>query len=453
MRATVLIVDDDPGLCRALADRFEFWGHRPATAADGIAARAVLAKQAFDLVLLDLSMPGLSGLELLAALRADGCTSDVIVLTAHSSVEAAVEAVKLGAEDFLTKPTDFDLLQKTVDRCLDRRRLDRVARAATARSGGLVVGASTGMARLVATAERAAAAPTTLLIRGESGTGKQVLAEHVHAVSDRESGPFVHVNCVAISDDLVESTLFGHERGAFTGAVERKRGRLETAAGGTAFLDEIGDVSTGLQTKLLRFLETGEFERVGGNQTIHVDCRIVAATNRDLIAAVAAGEFREDLYYRLNVIELVIPPLRERPDDVEPLAHHFLDQLAGDLKRPGLEFAPDTLAALRTCRWPGNVRHLRNVVERMAVLSPGNVLTPELLPAEVTAAPDEAEVISSGLSYKEAVRLFKRSFVQRALAAAGGNQTRAAETLGLRRSYLNRLIHGFDEEPGDDGPT
>lgn len=448
MKASVLIVDDDPGLRRALADRFEFWGHRAETAVDGTDARSRLAAQAFDLVLLDLSMPGMSGLELLTVLRAEGCAADVIVLTAHGSVEAAVEAIKLGAEDFLAKPTDFDLLQKAVDRCLDRRRLDRVARASAAGSRGLVAGTSPAMAQLVATAERAAAAPTTLLIRGESGTGKQVLAEHIHAASDRAGGPFVHVNCVAISDDLVESTLFGHERGAFTGAVERKRGRLETAAGGTAFLDEIGDVSSSLQTKLLHFLETGSFERVGGNQTIHVDCRIVAATNRDLVAAVAAGEFREDLYYRLNVIELVIPPLRERPEDVEPLAAHFLERLAAELKRPDLVFAPATLAALRACRWPGNVRHLRNVVERMAVLAPGTQLTPDLLPAEVTTVPDDPALPMSGLPYKEAVLAFKKSYVLRALTAAGGNQTRAAEALGLRRSYLNRLIHGFD---GDDG--
>ncbi len=434
MKASVLIVDDDPGLRRALADRIEFWGHRAETAADGVAARSILANKAFDLILLDLSMPGMTGLELLTALRAEGCTADVIVLTAHGSVEAAVEAVKLGAEDFLTKPTDFDLLQKAVDRCLDRRRLDRVADAAAARTGGLVAGASAAMARLVATAEKAAAAPTTLLIRGESGTGKQVLAEHVHAVSERAGGPFVHVNCVAISDDLVESTLFGHERGAFTGAVERKLGRLETAAGGTAFLDEIGDVSASLQTKLLHFLETGAFERVGGNQTIHVDCRIVAATNRDLVAAVAAGDFREDLYYRLNVIELVIPPLRDRPEDIEPLAFHFLERLTGELKRPGLEFAPATLAALRACRWLGNVRHLRNVVERMAVLAPGMVLTPELLPAEVVAGPDGPALLESDLPYKEAVLAFKKAYVQRALATSGGNQTRAAEALGLRRS-------------------
>ncbi|MBE0567363.1 MAG: sigma-54-dependent Fis family transcriptional regulator [Krumholzibacteria bacterium] len=444
MRASVLIVDDDAGLRRALVDRFEFWGHRAEVAPDGEQALALARRQAFDIIILDLSMPGLAGLEVLDRLKRDGCGADVVVLTAHGSLEAAVDAVKGGAEDFLTKPTDFDLLRRTVDRCLDRRRLDHMAEAATAGAAGLVRGGNPAMQKLLAMAERAAAAPTTLLITGESGTGKQVLAEHIHAVSDRARGPFVYVNCVAISDSLIESTLFGHERGAFTGAVGRKAGRLELAAGGTAFLDEIGDISAELQAKLLHFLETGEFERVGGNQTVRVDCRIVAATNRDLPAAVAAGEFREDLYYRLNVIDLHLPPLRERPEDIEPLAEAFLARLAVDLKRPRLKFALATLTRLKAYHWPGNVRNLRNAVERMAVLAPGDVLTLDLLPVEVSAGPDDSTLQVSGLPYKEAVTAFKRHLVRRALAETGGNQTRAADVLGLRRSYLNRLIHSLE---------
>ena len=258
------------------------------------------------------------------------------------------------------------------------------------------------------------------------------------------------MNCVAISDNLIESTLFGHERGAFTGAVGRKAGRLELAAGGTAFLDEIGDISAELQAKLLHFLETGEFERVGSNQTVRVDCRIIAATNRDLPQAVAAGRFREDLYYRLNVIDLRLPPLRERPEDIEPLAEAFLRRFAAELKRPRLGFAPATLALLNACPWPGNVRNLRNAVERMAVLAPGDSLTPDLLPPEISAGPDGEALQVAGLPYKEAVRAFKKHLVRRALGETNGNQTKAAEVLGLGRAYLNRLIHSLELGPVED---
>ncbi|HPF69917.1 MAG TPA: sigma-54 dependent transcriptional regulator [Candidatus Krumholzibacteria bacterium] len=444
MKASLLIVDDSPDLLRALGDRCRHWGHEVTTAPDGEQALALAARQAFDLVILDLGLPGLSGLEVLERLKATDCSADVVVLTAHGSVQNAVEAVKRGAEDFLTKPADFDLLQRVVERCLERRRLARLALAAPAAGGGPVVGPSPAMRRVVETAERAALADTTVLLTGESGSGKQVMAEHIHAVSPRARGPFVYVNCVAISDDLIESTLFGHERGAFTGAVQRKAGRLEIATGGTAFLDEIGDISAGLQTKLLHFLEAGEFERVGGNQTVRVDCRLIAATNRDLAADVAAGRFREDLYYRLNVIALRVPPLRERAEDVPILAARFLARSAADLKRPRLHFAARTLDVMQAYAWPGNVRQLKNAVERMAVLAPEDALTPDLLPPEVLTGPTAPEVDEDNLGYREAVTACKRRLVLKALARTGGNQTRAAELLGLQRSYLNRLMKDLD---------
>jgi DNA-binding NtrC family response regulator len=440
MRASVLIVDDDPALRRALADRFLHWGHEPTTVADGIAALDLMQKQAFDLVLLDLAMPGLSGMEVLDRLREAECAADVVVLTAHGSVEKAVEAIKRGANDFLIKPADFALLQRVVERALDRRRLRRVNQALADQATRPILGPSAAMRELLAVAERAAAAETTVLLSGESGTGKQILAEHIHARSPRQGGPFVYVNCVAISDELIESTLFGHERGAFTGAVSRKTGRLEAAAGGTAFLDEIGDISAGLQTKLLHFLEAGDFERVGGNQTIRVDCRIIAATNQDLEQAVQAGRFREDLYYRLNVITLRLPPLRERPEDVPVLAQAFLERFGAELKREGLRFADRTLQIMQAYAWPGNVRQLKNAIERMAVLAPGPALTPDLLPPEILAGPDPAATDPTELPYKEALTEFKRRLVRRALARTGGNQTKAAELIGLQRSYLNRLM-------------
>jgi len=404
MKAAVLIVDDDAALRKALEDRFAFWGHTVETAADGEAALEIAARETFDLVLLDLSMPGLSGQEVLVRLRDAGCRADIVVLTAHGSVEKAVEALKLGADDFLTT----------------------------------VIGESPAMINLIAMAERAAQSETTVVLHGESGTGKGLVAEHVHRSSPRAGGPFVYVNCVAISDELIESTLFGHERGAFTGAVQRKDGRLEAANGGTAFLDEIGDISANLQTKLLHFLESGQFERVGGNQTVRVDCRIIAATNRDLRQEIDAGRFREDLYYRLNVISLEVPPLRERAGDIELLADVFLDRFAAELKRDPLRFAARTREIMHGYGWPGNVRQLKNAVERMAVLATSETLSPELLPPEVLSGDVAGE--PADLSFKEAVSAFKRRYLGEALARAGGNQTKAAEELDLQRSYLNRLL-------------
>jgi len=440
----VLVVDDDPALRRAMSDRFRFWGHDVTEAKDGGEAVALADAGRFDLVILDLSMPGLSGFEVLDRLVQIGSEAEKVVLTAHGSLEKAVEAMKRGADDFLAKPADFALLERIVARALDRRRLERANRAyeeEASRDKGLVRGTSPGMARLLETAERAAASDTTLLICGESGTGKQVLAEYVHRHSPRRTGPFVYVNCVAISDELIESTLFGHEKGAFTGAVGRKPGKVEAAAGGTAFLDEVGDISPKMQTKLLHFLETGEFERIGGSRTLSVDCRVIAATNRDLKEEVEEGRFRNDLYFRLNVIALPIPPLRERSEDIGVLAESFLGRYAQDLKREQLAFAPETLRHLAGYAWPGNVRQLRNAIERMAVLAPGDVLTPDLLPPEILdggGGRGEGELES--LPLKEAETEFRRRHIRRALERANGNQGAAARALGIQRTTLNQLM-------------
>lgn len=321
--ARVLIVDDDASLRRALRDRIAHWGHTVEEAAEGRQAIEKTARTTYDLVVLDLFMPGMTGMEVLREWKEGGFETPVVVLTAQGSVEAAVEAMRAGAEDFLQKPADFELLRRIVERSIERRRLLRQNRALAERldeSVGFVLGESPSMRSLLETAARAALANATILITEESGTGKQVIAEYIHRQSPRAAGPFIYVNCVALSDELIESTLFGHERGAFTGAVARKEGRLEAAAGGTAFLDEVGDVTPRLQAKLLHFLETGEFERVGGTRTLTVDCRIVAATNRDLPEAVRRGDFREDLFYRLNVVHLHVPSLRERREDIPPRA-------------------------------------------------------------------------------------------------------------------------------------
>ena len=450
LKAKVLIVDDDEGLRLALKDRFEFWGCRVSTAAEGTEALAAAAKCAFDLILLDLSMPVMDGFQVLAKLKADGHPADIVVLSAHGSVDKVVQALQDGADDFLTKPADFDLLEQVVQKAIERRKVRRSLEALEERSGVQVLAAAPAMREILATADRVAGADTTVIISGESGCGKQVVAEYIHSRSNRRDGPFVYVNCVAISNDLIESTLFGHERGAFTGAQQRKAGRLEAAGGGTAFLDEIGDISSNLQTKLLHFLEAGEFERVGGNQTVSVDCRILSATNKDLAAEVAAGRFREDLYYRLNVINLRVPPLRERPEDVQLLGESFLTRFASEMKCGPRRLAPRTIEVMQEYAWPGNVRQLKNAMERMVVLGLDEVLTPDLLPPEVLANQDVAAGGQAGLeipadqTYREAVGDFKRRLIGRVLDECGGNQTKAAERLGLQRSYLNRMIKDLD---------
>ena len=459
LKARVLIVDDEPMLRRTMSDRMKFWDCTADEASTGEEALEMLAKSSYDLVLLDIKMPGISGLEVLSTMRERKDMTDVVVLTAHASVEAAVEAVKNGATDFLLKPADFELVKNTVTRVLDSRRLARAhdaLRDQFSLNDPFVVGDSPAMKELVESAKRAAPSKATILLRGESGSGKGVIAELVHRESERAKGPFVYVNCVALSDDLIESTLFGHERGAFTGAVAQKAGRFEAANSGTAFLDEIGDISPRLQTKLLHFLETGEFERVGGTRTLSVDCRIVAATNRDLEAAVRDGHFREDLLYRLNVIGLEVPPLRERSEDISLLAEFFLAKFASELKRIDRTIAPETHAVMRAYSWPGNVRQMKNAMERMAVMAPDKVLTPDLLPPEVRRGEDpSAPPVFDGdglLPLRDAEMAFRKQHFGRALAMTGGNQTKAAELLGIQRGSLNRQMKELGlrgDAPGD----
>ena len=458
LNARILIVDDEPMLRRTMSDRMKFWDCVTSEASSGEEALEMLSCHTYDLVLLDLKMTGIGGLEVLKTMRERNDLTDVVVLTAHGSVEAAVEAIQTGATDFLLKPADFELVHNTVNRVLATGRLARAheaLREQRALEAPFVVGESQAMKSLVGAARRAAPSKATILLRGESGSGKGVIAEFVHQESDRSKGPFVYVNCVALSDELIESTLFGHERGAFTGAVARKTGRFEAANGGTAFLDEIGDISPRLQTKLLHFLETGEFERVGGTCTLRVDCRIVAATNRDLEAAVREGNFREDLLYRLNVIGLEVPALREREGDDLIMAEFFLDRFASELKRPTLTIAPETRAIMRAYAWPGNVRQLKNAMERMVVMAAGNTLTPDLLPPEVVRGedPTAAPVFDQGqlLPLREAEQNFRKQHLRRALAMTSGNQTRAAELLGIQRSSLNRQMRelGLREEEAD----
>jgi len=438
MKARLLIVDDDAAIRAALAERFAARGYAVSTAGSGAEALE-RARRGVELVLLDLMLPKGDGLWVLRALREEELAPTVVVITAHGSVAKAVEAMRAGAYDFLQKPFDAELVEETLRRALERTRLVAENRALrTDRAEGEPVSADARMQRVLATARRAAPSDATVLLLGESGTGKEVVARAIHRWSARAAGPLVAVNCAALAESLLESELFGHEKGAFTGAHERRIGCIEAAHGGTLFLDEIGDTSAALQAKLLRVLESRAFERVGGTRAIEVDLRVIAATNRDLEERVAAGAFREDLFYRLNVIALEVPPLRERPGDVEALARHFVAALARELKRPGLALSDEALAKLRTHAWPGNVRELRNALERAAVLAEGPRIEAHDLPAELDGPAEDA-----GAGFHARVEGFRRALLRDTLAETGGNQTEAARRLGLQRTYLARLVRKY----------
>lgn len=439
--AKLLIVDDDPSLRAALAARFAAKGHEVETACGG-AEGLEAARRGPDLMLLDLQMPEGDGFSVLRGLEERGQQTLVIVLTAHGTIEKAVEAMRRGAYDFLLKPFEVEALEASVERALERESLRRENRALRADSEArhtAFVGGASCVERVLTMARKAADSKATILLRGESGTGKEVLAREIHRWSDRASGPFIALNCSALNEGLLESELFGHEKGAFTGAHGQHRGKLELADGGTLFLDEIGDVSTAFQTRLLRVLEERSFERVGGSKTLQVDVRVLAATHRDLEALISEGTFREDLYYRLQVIPIVLPSLRERKSDLRDLVLHFLEEFSGEVGRPALSLGPGALAALEHHDWPGNVRELRNVIERAVVLAEGPELLPEDLPSD-WSSPGTA--LDSG-GFHAQVEAHRKSILAAALDACGGNQTRAAERLGLQRTYLARLVRKY----------
>ncbi len=439
MTERILVVDDEEGIRSFIAEALEGKGRAVVQAADGRAAEALLARDSFHLMLTDLRMPGLDGMDLLRRARDQAPEMEVIVLTAHGTVDTAVEAMRLGAFDYLTKPLSGpDELRLVVSRALERRRMrDAAARAAEPAVGDDFVAVDPAMRALAARFEKVAPTPATVLLTGESGTGKEVAARRVHELSLRAAGPFVAVNCAAVSEHLVESEMFGHEKGAFTGAVEQRRGRFELADGGTLFLDEVGELPPGLQAKLLRVLQEQRFERVGGTRTIAVDVRIIAATNRDLEAEMRAGRFREDLYHRLAVFPVRLPPLRERPADIEPLALHLLARIARQLGRPGLQLGDGALDALHARSWPGNVRELGNALERAAILADGDTVTARDLAAEGNAAPTTSAIDGT-------LRDLEREAIRRALAAVGGHRRKAAERLGIGLRTLYDKLKEYD---------
>ncbi len=441
--ARILVVDDDADLRQSVADRLGALGYQVSVAGSGAEALRLVREDPPAVVLLDLVLPGMDGLAVLEALRREEPEAAVIVVTAYGTIARAVEAMKKGAYDFVTKPFDPRHLEIVLGKALERQALRDANALLTSEIGdryASIVGESPGMQAVVEVARRAAPSGATVLLLGESGTGKEVLARAIHRWSLRAARPFVVVNCVALSEELLESELFGHEKGAFTGAHQLKRGKLEVAHGGTVFLDEIGDIRPALQAKLLRVLQDQTFERVGGTRPIRSDVRFVAATNRDLGQAVRQGQFRLDLFYRLHVVPVTLPPLRERPDDIPALARHFLERYRREVKRDIAGFTPDALACLRRYPWPGNVRELENAVERAVVLADAPEIRAEDLPAEVQAAAAGLAATPGERSFHAAVEEYKRGLIASTLRRTGGSRTQAARILGLQRTYLTRLI-------------
>jgi DNA-binding NtrC family response regulator len=443
----ILVVDDDPYIQEALGDRLESLGYRVARASDGKQALELIDHQDPQLVFLDIEMPGMKGLDVLREIRAREKDFPVVMITAYGSIDLAVEAMKEGAYDFIPKPFKPSHIALVVEKAIERQRLRRekaVLSEEVDKRYRLVTGVSVKLNDTIAGAKKAASSKSTILLLGESGTGKELFARAIHNWSDRKERPFIAINCVGLSKELLESELFGYEKGAFTGASQLKRGKIEIANGGTVFLDEIGDISEELQAKLLRFLQEREFERVGGTQLIRVDVRIIAATNRNLDAAVKEGRFREDLYYRINVVPIILPPLRGRKEDVPVLAQFFMERFSMESKKNFAEISQEASEALRAYDWPGNVRELANVIERAIVLGQPPTLQIEDLSPGIVAADGANDNRSTTVSYHESVDEYRREVIVNALAQTQGNRAAAARLLGLQRSYLLRLMKAFE---------
>jgi two-component system response regulator AtoC len=447
-RPTILIVDDErntrEGLERALADRYDIL-----LADDADKAQQLLESNTVDVLLTDLRMPGADGMKLLR--RAVSLTNPpvCIMMTAYGSIENAVASMQAGAYHYITKPINLDELELVLQRALTSRRMEAEnvnLREQLDKKFGLenIVGQSPAMLQVFETVQQVAPSRATVLITGETGTGKELIAHAIHNLSPRKTGPFVAVHAAALSTSLLESELFGHEKGAFTGAVERRLGRFELADGGTLFLDEIGEIEPAMQVKILRVLEERAFERVGGQKTIEVDVRLIAATNKDLKKLVTEGKFRDDLFYRLSVVTVALPPLRDRREDIPLLVRGFLDELSRDNNKVVREITPDAMNVLMAYDWPGNVRELRNAVEQMVVLARSERLTVRDVPAAIRGAADlsKAPLVRSDMTVEDAERLL----IIQALKEMAGNRTRAAQKIGISRRTLHRKLKEYGLE-------
>lgn len=466
-RPRILVVDDEANARTALRLLLEEEGYDVAEAADGEQALELLPSFSPAVVLTDLRMPKMDGVTLVERAKATGSEAVFVVMTAFAAVDTAVKAMQAGAENFLVKPLDFNAVVVVLAKALDKHRLVLDARALRERVRERVrqrniIGDSPELQAVFDVVERAAPTRATVLVLGESGTGKELIAQALHEQSPRRDKRFVKVNCAALSETLLESELFGHEKGSFTGAIARREGRFELADGGTLLLDEIGDVSPGIQVKLLRVLQQREFERVGGTQTLKVDVRVIAATNRDLAAEVKAGRFREDLYWRLNVVSVTLPPLRRRRSDIPALVSHFIERYSDTYGKNVTGLAPGTLNALLAHDWPGNVRELENVIERAVVLSQGDEITPSDLPPSIRNGPrghalspgmheapsahaapaDAASRLIPGATMHE----IEREAILRTLEMVGGSTTKAAHVLGISVRKIQYRLKEYQNE-------
>jgi two-component system nitrogen regulation response regulator NtrX len=467
MTATLLVVDDEPQIREVVSGILQDEGFEVLTAPDGETALKRVEDDVPDLVLLDIALPGIDGLEVLDRLKRQFPLLPVVMISAYGSVENAVKATRLGAYDFIEKPPHADKILLTVRNALEMARLAEENRRLRQQTAPVreIIGESEPIRKLREQLRIVAPTPASVLITGENGTGKELVARALHAFSRRAHKSFVEVNCAAIPEELIESELFGHEKGAFTGATARRRGKFDLAHEGTLFLDEIGDMSLKTQAKILRILEEQRFERVGGGRPIQVDVRVVAATNKNLEEEIAQGRFREDLYHRINVIPLYVPPLRERREDIPLLAAHFLKELAAENDMPPKTFSAPALKRLAAMSWPGNVRELKNFVWRLAILSPATVLEVRDLSLALGEAPPEPggegpAAPEAGLdleamdpflkvpSFREARALFEKQFLRRQLAECRGNVALLAEKIGLERSHLYRKLKAYGLEPG-----
>ena len=453
---TVLVVDDDSAHRTMLRTLIGGWGYAVSEADDGSTAVEKIKETAFDLVLMDVRMVKVSGLEALETIKAVNPAIPVIIMTAYSSVETAVKALKQGAHDYLTKPLDFDKLRLTIERAMEHTRLKEENRLLRETLGQKfdsqnIIGKSAAMIKLLETVSQVAPSEATVLISGESGTGKELIAGAIHFNSLRKDGPFVKINCAAITETLLESELFGHEKGAFTGADRRKEGRFSQAHGGTLLLDEVSEMSLMMQVKLLRALQEREFNRVGGEATIQVDVRVIAATNKDLMEQINDGAFREDLYYRLNVVELEVPPLSHRKEDIPLLAQHFLETFVAKNRKTVKGFTPKAMDHLIRYDWPGNVRELMNAVERGVVLARTNYLDVTDFSFMQNSIPqtdqESADLAALSIKGDEPLEEIEKTAILSTLQAAGGNKSEAARRLGITRKTLHKKLKAYGVMP------
>jgi len=450
MKRRILIVDDEESIRRSLAGALTDEGYQVLTAADGVAALELLETERPHLLLLDIWMPQMDGMEVLRRIKAEPYDVSVIMISGHGNIETAVTATKLGAYDFIEKPLSLEKVILTIDHALRERRLEKQVSLYRQRfdTGITIVGRSAVMKQLKEEIQRAAPTDSYVLINGENGTGKELVARSVYAMSNRKDGPFVDVNCAAIPEELIESELFGYEKGAFTGASGKKIGKFDMADGGTILLDEIGDMSVMTQAKILRILQEQTFARVGGTKTIKVDVRVLAATNQNLKKKIEDGTFREDLFYRLNVIPLYVPPLRERLEDIPLLAEHFIEEFAGEDKRRKKTFSDAAMKVLTRYRWPGNVRELKNLIERLIIMSPDQVIDAGDLPESIRSDHDRdvTDDLLNHKSLKEARDHFEHVFIAKKLSENDYNITQTAKALGLERSHLHKKIKAYNIE-------